>query len=399
MFLAKLKHTLYLTMLRVMTPFMADSRHIAFTGSGSSRQLCEHIARLGVKKVLVVTDKPLRDLGIADKAVAGLVDAGVPLAWYDGVLPDPTYEQVDAGLAILKAESCDAMLAVGGGSAMDCAKIIAAAGTSDQSPREWVGLGKVKHDGVPLYAISTTAGTGSEGTAGAVIKDADTKEKSVMSGATMLPKAVALDAELMLGLPPHITAATGMDALTHAVEAYIGVWERGSRLEDGRIGVKMVFGHLATAYHDGTNLGARHGMAMAAYYGGMAINQVFVGSVHAIAHQIGGKYGIPHGLANALILPHILEFCRLEAEPRLAELAIAIGVGSEGEGESQLAHKFIAAVRDLKTEVGIPDHSDLIRREDHDALADAAVAEAMDYPVPRILDKATVLSILDKITD
>lgn len=398
MLLTKIRHSLYLTMLRIMAPFMPDSRHIAFTGSGSSRQLCEHIARLGVKKVLVVTDKPLRDLGIADKAITGLLDAGVAMAWYDGVLPDPTYEQVDEGLAILKAEECDVMLAVGGGSAMDCAKIIAAAATSDESPRNWVGLGKVKHDSLPLYAISTTAGTGSEGTAGAVIKDAATKEKSVMSGPTMLPKAVALDAELMLGLPPHITAATGMDALTHAIEAYIGVWERGTRLEDGRIGVKLVFEHLANAYHDGGNLAARQGMAMGAYYGGMAINQVFVGSVHAIAHQVGGKYGIPHGLANAMILPHILEFCREEAQPRLAELAVAIGVGEEADGESQLSHRFIAAVRDLKTEVGIPDHSDLIRREDHDALADAAVAEAMDYPVPRILDKATALSILNKIT-
>lgn len=131
MLLTKIRHSLYLTMLRIMAPFMPDSRHIAFTGSGSSRQLCEHIARLGVKKVLVVTDKPLRDLGIADKAITGLLDAGVAMAWYDGVLPDPTYEQVDEGLAILKAEECDVMLAVGGGSAMDCAKIIAAAATSE----------------------------------------------------------------------------------------------------------------------------------------------------------------------------------------------------------------------------------------------------------------------------
>lgn len=395
----KLKHSFYLSTLRILGRFMPGSTHIAFVGSGSSRQLGQHIAALAPRKVLIVTDKPLRELGVADKAVSGLIEAGVDCAWFDGVLPDPTFEQIEAGLAVLKAENCDVILAVGGGSAMDCAKIISACATSDESPRDWVGLGKVKHELLPLYAVPTTAGTGSEGTAGAVVKDSVTKAKSVMSGQGMLPKATALDASLMLGLPPHITAATGMDALTHAIEAYIGVWERGTRKEDGRVAVKLVFQHLVNAYTDGNNLEAREGMALAAYYGGMAINQVFVGSVHAIAHQIGGKYGIPHGLANALLLPHVLEYCREEAQTPLAELALVIGAGESGESEAQLAHKFIAAVRELRTQVGIPDRSDLIRREDHEALAAAAVAECMDYPVPRLLDEASTLSMLSQVTD
>jgi alcohol dehydrogenase class IV len=190
-----------------------------------------------------------------------------------------------------------------------------------------------------------------------------------------------------------------MDALTHAIEAYIGVWERGTRLEDARIGVKLVFEHLVNAYGNGEDARAREGMAMAAYYGGMAINQVNVGNVHAIAHQVGGKYGIPHGLANALILPHVLEYCREEAEPRLAELALVIGVGDASEAQSQLAHKFIAAVRELRTQIGIPDRSDLIRREDHTALTDAAIAESMAYPVPRLLDEASTMAILSQITE
>jgi alcohol dehydrogenase class IV len=395
----KLKHSFYLSTLRILGRFMPGSTHIAFVGSGSSRQLGQHIAALAPRKVLIVTDRSLRELGVADKAVSGLVEAGVDCAWFDGVLPDPTFEQIEAGLAVLKAENCDVILAVGGGSAMDCAKIISACATSDESPRDWVGLGKVKHELLPLYAVPTTAGTGSEGTAGAVVKDSVTKAKSVMSGQGMLPKATALDASLMLGLPPHITAATGMDALTHAIEAYIGVWERGTRKEDGRVAVKLVFQHLVNAYTDGNNQEAREGMALAAYYGGMAINQVFVGSVHAIAHQIGGKYGIPHGLANALLLPHVLEYCREEAQSPLAELALVIGAGESGESEAQLAHKFIAAVRELRTQVGIPDRSDLIRREDHEALAAAAVAECMDYPVPRLLDEASTLSMLSQVTD
>ena len=395
----KIRHSLYLGFIRLITGLLPAASHLAFIGAGSSAQLGRHIAALAPRKVLIVTDKPLRDLGVADKAAASLLEAGVECAWFDGVLPDPTFEQVDAGLEVLKRENCDVLLAIGGGSAMDCAKVISACATSDESPKNWVGMGKVKHDLLPLFAIPTTAGTGSEATSGAVIKDSETKAKYVLSGAGMLPQAAALDASLMQGLPPHITAATGMDALTHAIEAYIGVWERGSRLEDGRIAVKLVFEHLVSAYENGGDAQAREGMAVAAYYGGMAINQVNVGSVHAIAHQIGGKYGIPHGLANALILPHVLEFCREEAQARLAELAVVIGAGEESEPESQLAHKFIAAVRELRTNVGIPDRSELIRREDHQALAAAAIEECMAYPVPRLLDEAGTLDILIQITE
>jgi alcohol dehydrogenase class IV len=274
---------------------------------------------------------------------------------------------------------------------------MAASMNSDQSPKDWVGFGKVKHEVAKLYVIPTTAGTGSEATIGAVITDSDTHQKGVISGPNLLPQAAALDPDLMMGLPPAITAATGMDALTHAIEAYIGTFERGTRLEDARVGVKLVFDNLAAAYHDGADSAARAGMAMGAYYAGLAINQVNVGNVHAIAHQLGGKYGIPHGLANALVLPHILEFCHEEATPRLAELAVLIGAGENGEDQSALAHRFIQKVRDLRTEVGIPDHSSKLQREDFDEIADLAIAEGDGYAVPRLLDKQVVLSILGQI--
>jgi alcohol dehydrogenase len=335
MFLRKIKHSLYLRLIKFMVNFAPSARHTAFAGSGSSRQLCNHIARTGVKKVLVVTDKPLRQLGVVDRAIADLLESEVDIAYYDGVLPDPTFSQVAEGVVVAKAQGSEVILAVGGGSSIDAAKIIAASATSDESPTEWVGFGKVKHEVLKLYAIPTTSGTGSEATMGAVISDAVSHEKSVISGGTLLPAAVALDPDLIAGLPPHITAATGMDALTHGIEAYIGVWERGTRLEDARIGVKLVFENLAAAYHNGNDLDAREGMSMGAYYAGLAINQVNVGNVHAIAHQLGGKYGIPHGLANALVLPHVLDFCHHEAQQRLAELAVLSGVGSADEGDSQ----------------------------------------------------------------
>ena len=397
MFLRKLLHTLYIKFISLMVVFATPLAQQTFAGEGSSRQLCRHIARMGVKKVLVVTDKPLRELGVADQAVAGLVEAGVELAWFDGVLPDPTYEQVALGVAAARQTNSEVILAVGGGSAMDAAKIIAASATSEESPQDWVGFGKVKHDILKLYAIPTTSGTGSEATSGAVISDAVTHEKGVISGPTLLPLAIALDPTLITGLPPHISAATGMDALTHAIEAYIGIWDRGTRLEDSRIAIRLIFDHLATACREGGNLEAREGMAMAAYYAGMAINQVNVGNVHAIAHQIGGKYGIPHGLANSLVLPHVLEFCRVEAQQSLAELAVLTGLGEQGEPAGPLAQKFIQAVRDLRAEVGIGEHSDLIKREDFDYLSDNAVAEGSAYPVPRLLDKPSVKDILGRI--
>ena len=398
MFLRKGLHALYLAIMKLVIYLSPGVRHRVFAGSGSSRQLCEHIVRTGAKKVLVITDKPLRDLGIVDRAIAALPAAGVDVEFYDGVLPDPTFEQVAEGAAIARRHGSEAVLAVGGGSAMDAGKIIAAAAGSDDSPEKWVGFGKIRGKVLPIYAIPTTSGTGSEATMGAVIKNSATREKGVISGGSLLPEGAALDPDLLLGLPPHITAATGMDALTHGIEAYIGCWERGTRSEDSRIAIKLIFDNLPIAFRDGTNLEARNAMAMAAYYAGLAINQVNVGNVHAIAHQLGGKYGIPHGLANSLVLPHILEFCREETETRLAELAILIGIGEASEGNGALSYKFIQAVRDLRTDVGIPDQMSEIRREDFDDITRLAMAEGATYPVPRLLDPESVNLILDRIT-
>ena len=397
MFFRKLLHALYLRIMKVVVVFSPSLRHTAFTGNGSSRQLCEHIIRTGVTKVLVVTDKPLRELGVVDQAIAALLEAKLDIAYYDGVLPDPTFDQVTAGAAVARSHGSEVVVAIGGGSSIDAAKIIAAAATSDASPVDWVGIGKIKHAHPKLFAIPTTSGTGSEATIGAVISDATTHEKHILMGETLLPTAAALDSELITGLPPHITAATGMDALTHGIEAYIGVWERGTRLDDARVCIKLIFENLSTAFRDGKNLDARSAMAMGAYYGGLAINQVNVGNVHAIAHQLGGKYGIPHGLANALVLPHVLEFCCEEAQESLAELAILVGAGKVGEGTGVLAHKFIKAVRDLRTEGGIPDQMDVIKREDFAAITSLAMKEGALYPVPRLLDRESVMVILSNI--
>lgn len=393
----KLKNTLLYLLAQVLTRFSAPLNYLAFTGAGSSRQLCAHIARGGIRRLLVVTDRPLRELGIVDRAIEGLADSGVDIAYYDGVLPDPTFEHVAEGVRVQREHRSEAVLAIGGGSSIDAAKVIAAAATSDQDPKDWIGFGKVKHDLLPIYAIPTTAGTGSEATQGAVISDPVSHEKGVLSGAGMLPLAVALDADLQLGLPAPITAATGIDALTHAIEAYISRWQRGTAEDCARRAIPLIFTYLRRAVNDGADAEAREAMVMAAYYAGMAISQVNVGNVHAIAHQLGGKYGIPHGVANALVLPHILEFCAVQAEEALAELADLVGVGAAGQGRRERARAFIDAVIELRADVGIAATSDKLRVEDFDYLTDLAVNEAVGYFAPRLLDPDSTRNILSRI--
>ena len=221
---------------------------------------------------------------------------------------------------------------------------------------------------------------------GAVISDTQSHEKGVISGSTLLPVAACLDPSLLTGLPPHITAATGMDALTHAVEAYIGVWDRGDAKEKGRLATRMIFEQLPRAYADGSDVDARDAMAHASYLAGQAINQVNVGNVHAIAHQLGGEYGIPHGMANAMVLPHVLEMSLDAARERLTQLAQVIGKNT--------AEEFIAAVRELSAGVGIPASVEKLREVDFPALAARAVAEGDGYCSPHFMQADDCTGIL-----
>ncbi|MFK8041017.1 iron-containing alcohol dehydrogenase [Congregibacter sp.] len=394
----KIKNKFLLILAKILTASSPGATYLAFAGAGSSAQLCAHIRRSGFKRVLVVTDTILRDLGIVDKALEGFKGSEVDIAFYDGVQPDPTFDQVAAGLAVLKEHNSDVVLAIGGGSSIDCAKLVAARATSDEDPRDWVGFAKVKHDVMPLFAIPTTAGTGSEATMGAVISDSVTHEKGVISGAGLGMGATALDPDLQMGMPPAITAATGMDALTHAVEAYICRWDRGTRKENAERAIRIIFDNLKRAYDHGDDAEARESMALASYYAGIAINQVNVGTVHAIAHQLGGKYQIPHGLANAMVLPHVLDYCVAEAESSLAELAKLIGVAAQGQSTRDQAQAFIDAVVQLRDAVGIPATSEKIKAEDFDYLVDLAVAEGTGYFAPKLLDDAGARVILGKIS-
>lgn len=395
--LRKALHQFRFALARLLIGSKSSGIHFAFVGEGSSRQLCQRILDTGHQSVLVVTDGPLRELGIADQAVAGLTEAGIALHWYDGVRPDPSFDEVAAGSAILREAGCTAVLAIGGGSSMDAAKVIACTRYSNDDPRNWTGgIGKAPKDIAALYAIPTTAGTGSEATMGAVIKDAAAQQKHVISGEALLPKAVALDPALMTGLPPHVTAATGLDALTHGIEAFLATWERGSRREMAQLAIQGVFTWLPQAMATPGDIAVRQGLSVAAYHGGVAINQVNVGNIHAIAHQLGARYGISHGVANALVMPHVLECYGPLVVPQLAELAVVTDVSMVTSQDAR-ATAMIEAIRKLRDDAGLPATDTRLVAADFDAIAEAAIAEGDGYFSPRLLTKKEVLGVLEAI--
>lgn len=354
------------------------------TGAGSSLELCGAIAKDGHKTVLIVTDAMLVELGLIKPMQDKLTELGVTSVVYDGVKPDPTIAQIEAGVAQYKQQGCEAILAVGGGSSIDAAKIIAARAKPSLSIRKMAGLFRVVLGIKPLYAVPTTAGTGSEVTIAAVVSDPERTKKMSIIDLKLVPQKAALDGALMTGLPAPITAATGMDALTHAVEAYISKNANKKTDEHAIAATKLIFENLPTAFHDGGNLQAREQMALASYKAGVAFTIAGVGYVHAISHNLGAHYHVPHGLANAIVLPYILDFSKPNCVGRLAELARAVGL--EGGSDTELAEAFIARIRAMNAEMGIPTVVEKLQKQDIPQIRKAAQWEAFTtYAVPRYL--------------
>lgn len=359
-----------------------------YSGPGSSLQLCDHIAMTGVKHLLIVTDGMLVKLGLLKPMQERLTQLGVSFVVYDGVMPNPTIEQIETGLVMLKKEGCTAILAIGGGSSIDAAKVIAARAKNPHKIVHMAGLMRVIFKPMPLYAVPTTAGTGSEVTIAAVVSDPSTTRKFAIMDPKLVPLAAALDGALMAGLPPPITAATGMDALTHAVEAYLS--RNWTPMTDAEAleATRLIMLNLRTAVKTGTNIEARQNMALASFKAGVAFTTAGVGYVHAIAHNFGAYYHVPHGLANAIILPYVLDFSKPNCTPRLARLAEVSGLKKGKESEPELADAFIREVRALNTEFGVPTQVDKLKAEDIPAITDKALSEAhWTYAVPRYMDK------------
>jgi len=366
-------------------------------GPGSAEELPALIKSLGLRRVLLVTDPGLMKLGLPGPLLRGLEKEGVFCAVYDQTRADPDTDEIEAALRLYRREKCGGVIAFGGGSPMDCAKMVAfCAAPPARKPRSVRGIQAVPLRKPPkVFAVPTTAGTGSEITIAAVVTDPRTHAKYSVLSPLLCPKYAALDPLLTVGLPPHITGQTGMDALTHAVEAFIG---RGhTKLTDARAleAVALVLANLEAAYTDGGNIAAREAMLYASWCAGAAFTRAYVGYVHGIAHALGGLYGTPHGLANAVILPHMLDWYGRSAHARLARLAEAAKLCDENASDAEKAAGFIAAIREMNLRMKIPEGFDCIREEDIPLLAARAIKESNPlYPVPKIMRGAECENVI-----
>jgi alcohol dehydrogenase len=373
----------------LLTRFIPIPQPTLLVGPGSSGRLGQAIAGFGHSKILIVTDSVISKLGLLKDLTDALTAGGTDYVVFDEITPDAPIPLIERGLAFYNEHECDALVAFGGGSSMDASKAIAISASNPKPLRKLAGYLKGLKAPARIYAVPTTAGTGSEVTVAAVISDPERHAKLVIVDPRMVPKMAALDPSLMTGLPPHITAATGIDALTHAVEAFVGNW--CTPYSDGMAlsAVGMIFENLRTAYTDGKNLEAREKMALASTYAGFAFTRANVGYVHAIAHQFGGRYHTPHGLANAIMLPLVLKYSSPAITDRLALLAVRAKVGTPDESNETLAQKFLDAVDQLNHDLGIPTFLAALQEADIPALAKAACHEAhTGYPVPRYMSQA-----------
>ena len=379
------------TVFKIALPFLPYRKPKVI---GSVKSLPDIILKKKCSKVLIITDSGIRKLGLTRRLEKALDAAGIPCIIYDKTVANPTTVNVAEAVKLYLDNGCDCIIGFGGGSSMDCAKAVGARiAKPKQSLAKMKGILKVRRKLPLLMAVPTTAGTGSETTLAAVITDAQTRYKYAINDFPLIPRYAVLDPKVTLSLPPFITATTGMDALTHAVEAYIGNSTTYGTRKDALLAVKLIFENIDTAYEDGSNVEARRNMLHASFYAGCAFTKSYVGYVHAIAHSLGGEYNVPHGLANAVILPMLLEAYGEKIHKKLARLAIAAGLADEDTPCSEAAGQFIRAVKDMKKRFGIGVHIPEIQETDIPKLAHYADKEANPlYPVPVLMDAAKLES-------
>ena len=340
------------------------------------------------EQVLLVTDQGIRKAGLTAELERLLEENGIGCTVYDETSVNPTITNIEQARKKYRDSFCQAIIAVGGGSAMDCAKGAAARiSRPDRSLNEMEGLLQVNKTTPLLIAVPTTAGTGSETTLAAVVTDDSTHHKYAINDFNLIPDYAVLDPKLTLGLPPMLTATTGMDALTHAVEVYIGHSMTKQTKAASEEAVRLIFSNLENAYQDGKNEEARRNMLQASYLAGSAFSRSYVGYVHAVAHSLGGKYGVAHGLANAVLLPKVLRAYGRSVTVPLARLAIQTGLANTHTPKEEAAECFISHIEEMNRRMGVPEKIDGIREEDIPSLAVQADKEANPlYPVPRLFD-------------
>lgn len=370
---------------RIAMPFMPYREPVCLD---SLIKIPEVLSEKKVTSVLLVTDEFLSGTEGFRKLVDALDAKKINSVVYNKTCPNPTVNNVEEARTLYVNGNCQAIIAFGGGSPMDCAKGVGARIAYPKKPMSKLkGLLKVLKKIPPLIAVPTTAGTGSEVTLTAVITDSEKKHKYTMNDFTLIPSYAVLDPSVTYSLPPSLTATTGMDALTHAVEAYIG----GSTTKETRRcaleATELIFKNIEIAYNDGTNHIARKNMLEAAYKAGIAFSKSYVGYIHAVAHSLGGQYNVPHGFANSVLMPIVLEEYGETAYKKLHQLAVVAGVAAESDSDAEGAKKFIAAIKGLNSRMGIPETISGIKKEDIPLMAAHADKEANPlYPVPKLMN-------------
>ena len=387
--------------LRIGSLFLDWSQPEMITGEDSVLKISDILKSKNMKKVLLITDSGLKSLGLIDGLVQKLEEDGIAVLIFSEVQPNPTIENVENAKDCYIKNGCEAIIAFGGGSPMDCAK---GAGARIANPTRSInsmrGLFHVRKRPPLLIAVPTTAGTGSETTIAAVITDAETHEKSAMNSSKIRPLYAVLDPKLTVGLPQKITSTTGLDALTHAVEAYIGGSNTPGTRRNAEKAVKLIFGNLENAYNDGKNIEARNNMLIGSFHAGVAFTRAYVGYVHCIAHQLGGLYGVPHGLANAVILPYVLEYYGKTAYKPLARLADFAGIGKNLKTKEEKAKAFIAEIKAMEKRMDIPEKFAQIKEEDIPVIVKRALKEGNPlYPVPKIMSPEDCEKVVRQLMD
>lgn len=390
LFFHKIYYRVYQSVIYVASMFLNFREPLLATGEGSLRKIPALLAQKDFRSILIVTDDALFKLGLLDELEDILNSARIKYFIYHDVTPNPTIDQIEDGLMLYQKQKAQAIIAFGGGSSIDCAKGIAARVSNPELPIEKMrGILRVKHRPVYVMAIPTTAGTGSEATVACVVTNPKTHEKYALNDPKLIPEVAILEPKLLAKLPGKITSTTGMDALTHAVEAYTNKFQTRKTRRKAKAAVSTIFAYLKKSFDEPNVLEYRNKMQIAAYDAGVAFTRGYVGYVHAIAHTLGGFYGVPHGLANAIILPHVLGYFGPAVYRRLAELADEVGIVTNENTQLAKAEAFINAIKELNASMAIPEQFDnVIKEEDIELMIDRAMKEAHPlYPVPAFFDR------------
>ena len=367
--------------------------NVNLMGVGAVKEAGPRIKSLGCSKTLLVTDEGLSKMGVADEVAGYIREAGVEVVIFSGAEPNPTDLNVEAGLAEYKQQGCDSIVSLGGGSSHDCAKGIGIVATNGGSIHDYEGIDQSPLGMPPLVAINTTSGTASEMTRFCIITDTSRKVKMAIVDKHTTPTVSINDPMLTVKKPASLTAATGMDALTHAIEAYVSTAATPVTDACALQAIRLVSQSLRAAVANGEDVEARNDMSYAQFLAGMAFNNASLGYVHAIAHQLGGQYNLPHGVCNAVLLPHVERFNLVAKQDRFVDIAVALGENVSGLSKREAAEKALTAIEQLSSDLGIPGNLQELgaKEEDFELLAKNAMNDACSFTNPR---KATLQDIV-----